>query len=638
MISQPTWVDHHLAIAAVPTSSWPARCRSMQESTNVRVTVALVASSARVNRVFWKVITGLPNAVRSLTYCRVSSIARSAPATAVTAMISRSCGSCRMSWTKPCPSASPSRLPAGTRTSSKNSSAVSWPLSPILSSTRPRRNPGRSRVSTTTSDTPCAPRLGSVLAATMTRSAWAPLVMNVFDPVTTYSPSCRIARVVIACRSEPVPGSVTTMPLCTALPQELSTARACSSSSTASWAKVPPPPPYSSGIDTQSRPRSPALFQKSRSTCCCLAQRSMCGTASFAKKVRASSRSWSSSPFSQPERYVDVVSIGEPLTAASEETGSPDCIREIPRGALRCLTNRPPGTRTPPWQRAGSSPGLRGRGSAEVAGGVPGVHRQRDDAVRDDVDHAVVVLAAAAHQQRTGLAGHPAEALPHPARADHVREAGLVLEVDERGAARGGRPLPVGDHAGDQYPGVRRLVAQPAGGHHAEPVQPVPDELGGVPARGDPGGPQVGHRLLHVAHPGQHRGGGRLGAGQLSAAQPADRAGRPQRLPAAHPEAVQRASGGQRLDHRGGQHVPGGQVGQVGVRATGGDPLRQVVADVPDRGQPEPDHRLRPALRLRLPPARQFGRLQGGLVGGGVHVRAAHHHPVPAGVRDQRLR
>ena len=109
----------------------------MQSSRNTRATWVWVAHSASTKRVFWKPISSWPNAVRSLVYWAVSSTTRSMATTAPIAMLRRSCGSCCMSWTKPSPSASPSRFVAGTRTSSKNSSAVSWPFMPIFSSTRP---------------------------------------------------------------------------------------------------------------------------------------------------------------------------------------------------------------------------------------------------------------------------------------------------------------------------------------------------------------------------------------------------------------------------------------------------------------------------------------------------------------------
>ncbi|MCY1311845.1 hypothetical protein D9M70_622050 [compost metagenome] len=56
-------------------------------------------------------------------------------------------------------------------------------------------------------DRPLAPWSVAVRATTSTRSAWWPLVMKVFEPLMTYSSPSRTARVLIACRSEPVPGS-----------------------------------------------------------------------------------------------------------------------------------------------------------------------------------------------------------------------------------------------------------------------------------------------------------------------------------------------------------------------------------------------------------------------------------------------
>ncbi len=70
----------------------------------------------------------------------------------------------------------------GTRTSSKNSSDVSCASSPTLSRLRPRAKPSASSVSTTISEVPLAPALGSVLATTMIRLAVWPLVMKVFWP------------------------------------------------------------------------------------------------------------------------------------------------------------------------------------------------------------------------------------------------------------------------------------------------------------------------------------------------------------------------------------------------------------------------------------------------------------------------
>ena len=56
------------------------------------------------------------------------------------AIETRSWGRFSIRWMKPWPSV-PSRLSLGTSTLSKNSSAVSWALSPILSRLRPRSKP-----------------------------------------------------------------------------------------------------------------------------------------------------------------------------------------------------------------------------------------------------------------------------------------------------------------------------------------------------------------------------------------------------------------------------------------------------------------------------------------------------------------
>src|ERR1035437_3116141 len=102
---------------------------------------------------------------------------------------------------------SPKRFVAGTRTSSKNSSAVSAAFCPIFSSLRPFLNPARS-ASTRNTDTPLAPAAGSVLATTTTRSQLRPLLMKVLLPLITYSSPCLTALVRIAFRSEPAPGSL----------------------------------------------------------------------------------------------------------------------------------------------------------------------------------------------------------------------------------------------------------------------------------------------------------------------------------------------------------------------------------------------------------------------------------------------
>ncbi|MCY1550323.1 hypothetical protein D9M68_865700 [compost metagenome] len=78
---------------------------------------------------------------------------------------------------------------------------------PILSRHLPRRKPGV-LVSTMNSEMPLAPWLRSVLATTTTMSLIWPLLMKVLEPLMTYVSPRRSARVRIACRSEPVPGSV----------------------------------------------------------------------------------------------------------------------------------------------------------------------------------------------------------------------------------------------------------------------------------------------------------------------------------------------------------------------------------------------------------------------------------------------
>ncbi|MNP19986.1 hypothetical protein D3C76_1125410 [compost metagenome] len=107
----------------------------------------------------------------------------------------------------PLPSTPPSRQSADTVQSSKNSSAVSWASHPSLSRVLPRRKPGK-RVSTRKIDRPLAPPSWSVLATTATMSQIWPLVMKVLAPLMTYWSPCFTARVRMACRSEPVPGSV----------------------------------------------------------------------------------------------------------------------------------------------------------------------------------------------------------------------------------------------------------------------------------------------------------------------------------------------------------------------------------------------------------------------------------------------
>ncbi|MCY1178411.1 hypothetical protein D9M73_187580 [compost metagenome] len=166
------WVDaHHLAFAAVIASSSCLTILSRQSFRKVWAMVTVVCISASLKRVFCMSSNGLPNTLRSLVYLMVSSSARSMAPRAFIAMNMRSSGRCCISWTKPLPSSVPSRLVTGTRTSSKNSSEVSWPFWPILSRIRPRRKPGRSLTSRTIIEMPLARWLGSVLQTSRIRSA-----------------------------------------------------------------------------------------------------------------------------------------------------------------------------------------------------------------------------------------------------------------------------------------------------------------------------------------------------------------------------------------------------------------------------------------------------------------------------------
>ena len=96
--------------------------------------------------------------------------------------------------------------------------------------------------------------------------------------------------------------------------------------------------------------------------------------------------------------------------------------------------------------------------------------------------------------------GHPAVARPAALRAHDVDEPGLVLEVDERHALGRGRALAMRHHPADHHPAPVLAGVQAGGRQRAEPVEDGPHELGGVPVGRHAGGPQVGHRLLLLAH------------------------------------------------------------------------------------------------------------------------------------------
>src|SRR3546814_16261406 len=66
--------------------------------------------------------------------------------------------------------------------------------------------------------------------------------------------------------------------------------------------------------------------------------------------------------------------------------------------------------------------------------------------IGDPLDRA---LQDAAHDERGRLPHDAPVTVPHPDRADHVDQSVLVLEVAERDAGCGGRPLPMGHEPRD---------------------------------------------------------------------------------------------------------------------------------------------------------------------------------------------
>src|SRR5450756_144645 len=109
--------------------------------------------------------------------------------TACAAMPGRDRSSVRMARRKPSPSG-PSKLAAGTRTSSKASSAVGEPRIPILCSSRLTEKPGLAVSTTNAEIRRCRSASGSVTAKTVTRLATLPWLMKRFPPEITYvSPS-----------------------------------------------------------------------------------------------------------------------------------------------------------------------------------------------------------------------------------------------------------------------------------------------------------------------------------------------------------------------------------------------------------------------------------------------------------------
>ena len=105
-------------------------------------------------------------------------------------------------------------LATGTRTSVKDSSAVSLDHMPSFSSLRDTATPGMS-VGTTMSDMPREPGSSEVRASRQSQSACVPFVMYSLAPLMTHSSPSRTARVRMPATSLPASGSVTAMDVTT---------------------------------------------------------------------------------------------------------------------------------------------------------------------------------------------------------------------------------------------------------------------------------------------------------------------------------------------------------------------------------------------------------------------------------------
>src|ERR1022692_4775227 len=118
-------VSHHFTIEASSFDRRPATCSVTARSLKARATASSVPISATTKRLYWKRPIGRPKACRCLQYSSVCSKTHSAAARAAVPIAIRSRGRFCIRATKPPPS-SPSIFPAGTRTSLKKSSEVSW--------------------------------------------------------------------------------------------------------------------------------------------------------------------------------------------------------------------------------------------------------------------------------------------------------------------------------------------------------------------------------------------------------------------------------------------------------------------------------------------------------------------------------
>src|SRR3954447_26917383 len=244
-----------------------------------------------------------------------------------------------------------------------------------------------------------------------------------------------------------------------------------------------------------------------------------------------------------------------------------------------------------------------GARSPEISGTGRRTQGQWVEALSDDVGDAFGALQPSSDEHRRRRPRHAPVPGPAALRAHDVDEAGLVLEVEERHARCGGRPLPVGDDAPDQRPLAWLDGGEAGRGDDAQRVEVLAHEAGWVAVGADAGGPQVRHRLLPRRHARQRR---RLrpgdDAGQAVCASLRDRAAGPERLAPVEVEAPERTRGGERLELRERERHAARQVLHRLIGTTRGDLLREVLADAghgPDR---EPHHgpALTPTMRRHV--------------------------------------
>src|SRR3981189_3145327 len=146
------------------------------------------------------------------------------------------------------------------------------------------------------------------------------------------------------------------MPEWSGAPKESKPHRLSSRLITASCAKVPPAPPYCSGIAAHSRPAAPALVHVSRSYMPCSCQRSRGGVNSLCMKRRACSSSSTTSSDIQAgrgrSRAVMAGSSGSSAPSAKRPPAWFDCIHlPFPRPPSRALGVDPRAFGGPPADR-----------------------------------------------------------------------------------------------------------------------------------------------------------------------------------------------------------------------------------------------------------------------------------------------